>query len=157
MQCFLRQKFFLNAVELFFDPLDLLPCRGTLLVIQLHCFRAGQPPMGAIHNRGHHLQIADQFGGGPGGDLLLPLRFEEQRGITQNAFADGGRSLPPGGIQLSGFACIAVMLGEDRRHALAVLQALPRHRNQEFHGHLRRNLALAHLLLDGLRQKLHQR
>ena len=57
---------------------------------------------------------------------------------------------------MPGFARIAVMLGQDRRHALAVLQALPRHRNQELHGHLRRNLALAHLLLDGLRQKLHQ-
>jgi hypothetical protein len=55
----LRNKFFVYALELFFNPLDLLPRRRTLLVIQLHCLRPGQPPMGAGHNRGDHLQIAD--------------------------------------------------------------------------------------------------
>ena len=53
----------MDALELFFNLLDLLPCRGALLVIQLHCRRAGEPPMGAVHNRGYHLQIAHQFGG----------------------------------------------------------------------------------------------
>jgi hypothetical protein len=86
----LRKKFFVDALELFFNPLDLLPRRGTLLVIQFHCLRPGQPPMGAVHNRSHHLQVADQFGASPWRDFLLPLRFEKQRGIVQNAFADGG-------------------------------------------------------------------
>jgi hypothetical protein len=115
--------------------------------------------MGAVQDRGHHLQIAYYFSGPSRRDFLrlLPLRLEEQRGIIQNPFADRGRSLPPGGIQLPGFARVAVMLGEDRRHPLAVLQALPRYRNQKFHRHLRRDLALPHLLLDALRQKLHQR
>jgi len=54
---------------------------------------------------------------------------------------------------LRGLAVIAVMLGEDRRHALAVIQALPRHRHQKLHRRLRRDLALAHLLLNRLRQK----
>jgi hypothetical protein len=49
------------------------------------------------------------------------------------------------------------MLGEDRRHPLAILQALARHRYQKLHRHLRRDLALAHLLLDGFRQNLRQR
>jgi len=49
-----------------------------------------------------------------------------------------------------------MMLGEDRRHPLAILQALARHRHQELHGCLRRHLAFAHLLLNGFRQKLHQ-
>lgn len=49
------------------------------------------------------------------------------------------------------------MLGQDGRHALAILQALPRHRYQKLHGHLRRDLALAYLLLDPVRQKLYQR
>jgi hypothetical protein len=142
---------------LFFNPLDLLPRRGALLVIHFHCRRAGEPPLGAVHNRGNHLQIADQFGGWPGRGFLLPLRFEEQRGIVQNTFADRGRSAPPGAIQLARFARIAVMLGEDRRHVLAVLQALPRHRNQELRGHLRHNLAFTHLLLDRFRQQFHQR
>ena len=96
---------------------------------------------------------------GPGRSFLLrlPLRFEKQLGIIQNAFADRGRALAPGGIQLAGFARIAVMLGEDRRHPLAILQALARHRHQKLHGHLRQDLALAHLLLDRFRQNLHQR
>jgi len=58
---------------------------------------------------------------------------------------------------LEGLARIAVVLGEDRGHPLAVLQALARHRRQKLHRHLRQDLALAHLLLDSLRQKLHQR
>lgn len=112
--------------------------------------------MRAVHNRGDHLQITDQFGGNTRWSFLLPLHFEEQRGIFQNAFADRGRPSAPGRIQLSGFARIAMMLGEDRRHSLAVLQALARHRHQKLHGHLRRDLALAHLLLDCFRQQLHQ-
>ena len=153
----LRNKFLVDALELFFNPFDLLPRRCALLVIQFHCFRTGKPPMGAVHNCSDHLQITDQFGASPWRDFLLPLRFEKQRGIIQNAFAAGRRSLPPGGIQLSGLAAIAVMLGKDRGHALAILQVLPRHRHQKLHCRLRRNLALAHLLLDGFRQQLHQR
>ena len=152
----LRNKFLVDALELFFNPFDLLPRRCALLVIQFHCFRTGKPPMGAVHNCSDHLQIADQFGASPWRDFLLPLRFEKQRGIIQNAFADGGRPSAPGGIQLPGLAAIAVMLGKDRRHALAILQALPRHRHQKLHCRLRRDPALAHLLLDRLRQKFHQ-
>ena len=153
----LREKFFVHALKLFSNPLDLLPRGGALLIIHLHCLRTGEPPMGAVHNRGDHLQIADQFGGCSGRGFLLglPLRFEEQRRIIQDAFADRGRSLAPGGIQLTGFACIAVMLGENGRHALAGLQALPCCGHEELHRHLRRDLSLAHPLLDGLRQKLH--
>jgi hypothetical protein len=49
------------------------------------------------------------------------------------------------------------MFGEDRRHSLAVFQALARRRHQELHGHLRQDLARTHLLLDRFRQNLHQR
>jgi hypothetical protein len=142
---------------LFFNPLDLLPGCGPLLIIQLPGRRAGQPSLAAVHNRGYHFQIADQFGSRPGRPFLLPLRFEKQPGIVQNALADGRRSPPPGGIQCASLARIAAMLGEDGGHALAILQALPRHRHQKLHRHLCPDLARAHLLLDGLRQKLHQR
>jgi len=81
----------------------------------------------------------------------LPLRFEKQLGIVQNTFADGGRTFAPRAIQLAGFARIAVKLGEDGGHPLAVFQALAGHRHQELHRHLRQNLALAHLLLDRFR------
>jgi hypothetical protein len=65
------------------------------------------------------------------------LRFEKQVGSIQNAFSHCGRAFAPGGIQLTGFTRIAVMLGEDRGHSLAVLQALARHWNQKLQGHLR--------------------
>jgi hypothetical protein len=48
------------------------------------------------------------------------------------------------------------MLCKDGGHPLAVLQALPGHRNQELHCRLRRDLPFAHLVLNSLRQKLHQ-
>ena len=149
-------KFFADALELFINPLNLLPRRGTLLGIQFHGLRTGEPPVRAVHNRGDHLQIADQFGTRAGRRFLLTLRFEKQRGIFQNAFADRGRPPAPSRIQLAGFARIAVMLGEDRRHPLAVVQAVARHRHQELHSHLRRDLTFAHLLLNRLRQQLHQ-
>jgi hypothetical protein len=77
---------------LFLNPLDLLLRRFALRGIQLQGRRAGQPPMGAVHNRGYHFQIADQFGGSSRRSFLLrlPLRFEKQRGIVQNAFANSG-------------------------------------------------------------------
>jgi len=49
------------------------------------------------------------------------------------------------------------MLGEDGGHPLAILQALARHWYQKLQRHLRQNLALAHLLLDGFRQNFRQR
>jgi hypothetical protein len=77
---------------LFLNPLDLLLRRFALRRIQFPGRRTDQPPMGAVHNRGYHLQIADQFGGSSRRSFLLrlPLRFEKQRRIVQNAFADSG-------------------------------------------------------------------
>jgi hypothetical protein len=156
MWCLLRKKFFVDAPELFFNPLDLLPRRGTLLVIEFHCFRSGEPPMGAVHNGADHLQIADQFGGTRDRDFLLPLRLEKQPRVVQNASADRGRSPAPSRIQLAGFASITVMLGEDRCHPLTIFETLAGHRHQKLHGHLCRDLAFAHLLLNGFRQQFHQ-
>jgi hypothetical protein len=142
---------------LFFNASNLLARSLARLPIQLRGFRPRQPPMGAVHDCGHHLQIAQQLGACAWGRFrFLPLRLEKQIRRIEDAFADRGRSLAPSGIQLARLARIAVVLGEDRGHPLAVLQALARHRRQKLHGHLRQDLALAHLLLDSLRQKLHQ-
>lgn len=115
--------------------------------------------MRAAHHRRDRFQIADQFAARSRRGLLpgLPLRFEKQRRIVQNAFAGRRRSPPPSGVELAGLARIAMMFGEDRRHPPAVLQALPPRRHQEFHRRLRPDFAFAHLLLDGLRQQFHQR
>ena len=138
---------------------DLLPRGFRLLLIQLHGDGARQPPLRPAHDRQRHFQIAQQFGAGSGGSFLLrlPLRFEKQLGIIQNAFADGGRAFAPRRIQLARFARIAVKLREDGSHPLALLQALARHWHQKLQGHLCRDLALAHLLLDRFRQNFHQR
>jgi hypothetical protein len=154
----LRWDFFVDAMELLLNALDLMPRSFRLLLIQLHGSRARQPPLGAVHNRYHHFQIAQQFGARSGWGFLprLPLRFEKQRGIVQNAFADRRRTLAPRSIHLASLTRIAVVLREDRRHPPAILQALACHRHQKLQCHLRRNLALAHLLLDRFRQNLHQ-
>jgi hypothetical protein len=105
------------------NALDLAPRGFALLTIQVCRRRAGQPPLRAVHNRRHHFQIAEQFGAGAGWSFLLrlPLRFEKQVGSIEDALADRRRRLAPGGIQLAGFPRIAGMLGEDRRHPLAIL------------------------------------
>jgi hypothetical protein len=134
-------------------------CGSRLLAIQLHGGGAGQSALCAVHNRHNHLQVAQQFGAGPGGSFLLrlPLCFEKQLGIIENAFADRWRTFAPRSIQLAGFPRIAVVLGEDRCHPLAIRQALAGHRHQKLQRHLRRDLALAHLLLNRFRQNLDQR
>ena len=141
------------------NALDLMPRGLRLLGIQLGGSSTSQPSLRAVHNRHHHFQIAQQFGAGPGRGFLLrlPLRFEKQLGIVQNAFADRRRPLAPRRIQLAGLARIAVVFGEDGGHPLAVLQALACHWHQKLHRHLRQNLALAYLLLDRFRQNLRQR
>lgn len=141
------------------QAVNLLPRALALLLIQLAGCRPGQAPLRPIHNRDRHFQIADQLGAGRGRSflLLLPLRFEKQSRFIEDPSANRRRTVAPGGIQLARLPRVAVMLDKDRRHALAILQALPRHRNQELHGRLRCNLALANLLLDRLRQQLHQR
>ena len=146
-------------MELLLNAIDLMPRGAALLVIQLRGSGAGQPPLRSVHNRHHHLQIAQEFSAGSGGNLFLrlPLGFEKQFGLIQNAFTDRGRALAPGAIQLAGFARIAVLLAEDRRHPLAILQALTSRRHQKLQRYLCRDFALTHLLLDRFRQNLHQR
>ena len=72
------------------NALDLMLRGSRLLAIQLRGSGAGQSPLCAAYNRHHHLQIVQQFGADPGGRFLLrlPLGFEKQLGIIENAFAD---------------------------------------------------------------------
>ena len=83
---------FVDAAELVLNAFNLVPCGSRLLVIQLRRGGSRQSPLRAVHNRHHHLQVAQQFGASPGGSFLLrlPLRFEKQIGIVQNALADRG-------------------------------------------------------------------
>ena len=74
----LREKSFLQAAELAFNALDLLPRHPALRSIQFHGRRARQPPTRTVDDRGRYLQIAQQFGRGGAlwTRLHLPLRFE---------------------------------------------------------------------------------
>jgi hypothetical protein len=105
--------FFVDAMELPLNALDLILRRFRLVVIHLGGGCARQSPLRAIDDRHHHFQIAQQFGSRPGGNLLLrlSLRFEEQLGIVQYAFADSGRTFAPRSIQLARLSRIAAMLG----------------------------------------------
>jgi hypothetical protein len=158
MRFLLRLDFFVDEMELLLNALDLMPRGSRLLIIQLRGSGASQSPLRAVHNRHHHFQIAQQFGARTDWNFLLrlPLGFEEQFGIVQNPFADCGRTFAPRRVQLPHLARIAVLLSEDRRHPLAIFQALACHRHQKLQRHLCRDLALAHLLLDRFRQDLHQ-
>ena len=73
------------------NTLDLTSRGFALLLVQFRSSRTGQPSMRAVHDGGHHLQIAPQFGGcGCGGFHFLPLRFEKQLRLSEDAFADRG-------------------------------------------------------------------
>jgi hypothetical protein len=147
-----------QAVQLLAEVFD-LPAYGLALrTIHLGGSRPGQSPPGAVQNRGRHVQIALQ-GGAPGGGSLRfggRLGFEKQLGLVEKTLAGQGRGVAPGGIQLPGLPRIAVMLSEHRGHALAVVQADARHRHQKLHGQVGGELSLAYLLLDALRQQIHQ-
>ena len=45
-------------MELLLNALDLVSRGFALLAIQIRDCCAGQPPLRAVHNSGHHLQIA---------------------------------------------------------------------------------------------------
>jgi hypothetical protein len=47
-----------EAKELLLNALDLMPHGFRLLLIHLRSRRPRQSPLGAVHNRHHHLQIA---------------------------------------------------------------------------------------------------
>jgi hypothetical protein len=58
MRFFLRLDLFVDAAELALNAIDLIPRGFRLLVIQLRGSGARQPPLRAVHDRHHHLQIA---------------------------------------------------------------------------------------------------
>lgn len=77
--------------------------------------------------------------------------------MIEKALARGRRAAAPGGIELAGFTRAPALAGEGGRHPLAVIDVGARHRHEELHGHVRRDLSLAHLLLNRLRQHFDQR
>ncbi len=103
------------------SAINLLPQLGALVAIQFDR-SASQPPIGAMADRHHHPQIARQFGHGCRRRLwlMLPLSFQEQLRLIENAQPDRRRSVSPGGIQVAGLAAGEPMRRKPFGHALTV-------------------------------------
>ena len=117
----------------------------------------GKLPAGAMQNGNRHLQIALESGRGRHGCRRLPLRFQKQFRLGQDALANHARAFAPGGIELPGLPRVATVLDESGGHPLAMLQVDSRHRHQILHGQFGAQRSFAHLLLDGFRQQFDQR
>jgi hypothetical protein len=132
-------------------PLGLLPLRAGHLR-----HRLSKSPVGAMQDGHRHVQIARHlFHHRRLGWRRLPLRFQKQFRLGQNALARHPRAFAPGCVELPGLPRIATVLDEHRRHPLALLPIHAGYRHQILQRHWRRNLACAHLLLDRFRQPLH--
>lgn len=117
-----------------------------------------QASSGAAGDGREHLQIAHQFGHrGRWRVLGLALGPEKNLRMIEKAFARGWRAATPGGIELAGFTRAPALTSEGGGHPLTVIDAGARHGHEDLHGHMRRDLSLAHLLLDRLRQNFDQR
>ena len=146
-----------QAAELIAGALDLAP--QFLASVAIHVLGSTcQFAAGAVGDGDHYIQVTQQLLGRRGRwrRLHLPLRFQKQLGLLQDALPDRRRCIPPGGVQLSGLAGVERVPGERFRHARTVLQAHPRRRHQKLHGDVRRDRAASHLLLDAFRKQFHQ-
>jgi hypothetical protein len=150
---------FLLLSDSFRHPVE-FPARSFHLALRLFLLwtshlrqRFGKPPSGATQDGDHHIQIAlHLFDRRRSRCRRLPLRFQKQFRLGENAFADRARAFAPSHIQLPGLPRIATMRDESGRHALAVLGVDARHRHQILHRHLRCEFSFAYLLLDRFRQ-----
>jgi hypothetical protein len=135
-----------------------VPQLGALVTIQLNG-GPSQPPIGPAGDRHHHLQIARQIGDGGRRRLgfALPLGLQKQLRLFENALADGRRSVSPCGVQLPGFAAAEPMHRQRFGQALAVVGVGTRYRHQELHRDVRRDRAVAYLLLHAFRKLIDQR
>src|ERR1035441_1257111 len=92
------------------------PARVFNLALRLFLLRAGhlrqgfgEPPAGATQDGDSHIQIAlHLFDRRRFGRRWLPLRFQKQFRLGENAFADQARAVPPGGIELPGLPRIEI-------------------------------------------------
>jgi len=75
----------------------------------------GEPPAGAMQEGHRHPQFTIQGRRGGSGGRRLPLRFQKQFRLGQDALADHARAVPPSGIELSGLPRVAMVLHDVSR------------------------------------------
>src|SRR5450759_809743 len=84
----------------------------------------GEPPAGTMQDGDRHIQIAlHLFDRRRLGGRWLPLRFQKQFRLGENALANRACAVPPGGIELSGLPRIAMLLDESGRQQLPMLRS----------------------------------
>lgn len=105
---------------------------------------------GSLCDGGDLVQFALERAGG----WLLLLRFQEQLRVSKDAFARLAFGIAPGVVERGGLPGGPSLAGENGRHPEALFDAHSRHWHEVAHGDLGGDLAFAHLLLDGLRQRL---
>jgi hypothetical protein len=111
----------------------------------------GEPPASTTQDGQRHLQIALHLFDRRG--LLhrrLPLRFQKQFRLRENALANHTRAFAPRGVKLRGLPGIATMLHEGVGHALTVVRADSRDGYQTLHRHLRGEVSFAYVFLSRL-------
>jgi hypothetical protein len=147
----------------FHHPVDLAANAFQLtlrlfLLLDVH-LRQGftESPAGSLHESKRHLQFASEGKGSRLSSRSLPLRFQKQFRLVEDAFADHARTVPPRSIELCSLPCVAMVLDKSGGHACAVFDIDARHRHQILHRQLRPEFAFTHLLLDGFRQQFDQR
>ena len=115
---------------------------------------------GAPGNRHYHLKIALHLAR-RGRRRWWPLGFtpgfQKQLRLFQQPLPQHWPAVLPGGIEFCCLPAAEVAAGKGVGQPLTIGQAHLGHRRQELRGHLCRDLALAHLLLDALWQPLNQR
>jgi len=120
---------------------------------------ARQPSAGPAGDGQHHFQVAQQLRNrgirNRRGDNLA-LCLQKQLRLRQDPWPCRRRSSAPGRIQFARLARAELLGGEDLRHPPAVVEVGARQRNEILHGHVGADLAIAHSLLNRLRQKLDQ-
>ena len=127
---------------------------GLFLLPAIHLRQGfGEPLAGTTQNGHRHLQFATQGHCGRLGDRRLPLRFQKQFGLGEDALANHARAIPPGGIELPGLPGVAMVLNENGSHSRAVFHIDSRCRHQILHRQLRAQYSFAHLLLNRFRQQ----
>src|ERR1039457_2211335 len=99
----------------------------------------GEPPAGAMQDGHRHFQFALHSRRGRPGGRWLPLRFQKQFRLGQDALADHPRAVPPSGIELSGLPRVATVPDESGGHLRALRHADARHWDEVLHGQLRRD------------------
>jgi hypothetical protein len=74
------------------EVFDLPARRLALRAVHFHGADARQSPLGAVDDRGRHLQITQQGGGPWGGGVRFrgSLGFEKQLGLVEQALAGQG-------------------------------------------------------------------